>query len=406
MKIAYDGKRAVRNLTGLGNYSRLIIETMSAAMPGDDHIVYVPDMRPNPRLETLLERDNVVFCQPARYWSWPKAAWRSWGVTMQAERDNVDVYHGLSNELPFNIHLSPVASVVTIHDVIYRRMPECYKPADRYLYDLKYGWSVRHADRVIAISEATKRDVMELYGVPEKKITVIRQGCDPNFSKTATLEQRRRLRQLYKLPARYLIQVGTIEKRKNLELTLRALSGLPDDIHLVAVGSGGKYMKEMVALAIELGVRSRFHILQQVPFTDLPALYQMALASVYPSRYEGFGIPVLESLAGGTPTIISNSSALPEAGGDAAFQIGVDDVRGLADTVRAIVNGGGESSRITGEDMSGITGENIERRTGGDSLEIRRERGKRHAATFAADDISHRIQTVYEAAIKAHSRKK
>ena len=157
-------------------------------------------------------------------------------------------------------------------------------------------------------------------------------------------------------------------------------------------------MKEMVALAIELGVRSRFHILQQVPFTDLPALYQMALASVYPSRYEGFGIPVLESLAGGTPTIISNSSALPEAGGDAAFQIGVDDVRGLADTVRAIVNGGGESAEARDESVE-------VRARGGDNLESRRERGKRHAATFAADDISHRIQTVYEAAIKAHSRK-
>lgn len=377
MKIAYDGKRAVRNLTGLGNYSRLVIETMSAAMPDADHLVYTADMRSNPRLETLLHRDNVLFRHPSRFWAWPKAVWRSWGVALQALRDGASVYHGLSNELPFNIHRTPIASVVTIHDVIYRRLPQCYRPVDRWLYDFKYGFSARHADRVIAISESTKRDVMELYGVPEKRIAVIRQGCSAQFYQTASLEQRRRLRHTYRLPQRYLIQVGTIEERKNLELTLRALSGLPDELHLVAVGHGKKYLTRMLELAAELGVRKRLHILRDVPFTDLPALYQMAVASAYPSRYEGFGLPVLESLASGTPAVIANTSSLPEAGGDAAYTVAVDDVRGVADAVRAIMAGGNE-------------------------LEMRRQRGRTHAATFAPDDIAARIADVYNDAIAAH----
>ena len=136
MKIAYDGKRAMRNYTGLGNYSRLILETMSEAYPADDHLVYVPEIRANPRLKTLLQRPNVAFRHPDRFWAWPKAVWRSWGVTKQARQEGAEVFHGLSNELPLNIHRSPIASVVTIHDVIYRRMPECYNRIDRTLYDL------------------------------------------------------------------------------------------------------------------------------------------------------------------------------------------------------------------------------------------------------------------------------
>ncbi len=380
MKIAYDGKRAMRNYTGLGNYSRLILETMSEAYPADDHLVYVPEIRANPRLKTLLQRPNVAFRHPDRFWAWPKAVWRSWGVTKQARQEGAEVFHGLSNELPLNIHRSPIASVVTIHDVIYRRMPECYNRIDRTLYDLKYGYSVRHADRVIAISEATKRDVMELYGVPEERIRVIRQGCSPIFSQTASPERRREVRERYRLPHRFLLQVGTIEQRKNLETSIRALSAMPDEIELVAVGRGGRYLREMLELAEEVGVRRRLHILKNVGFTDLPALYQSAMAALYPSRYEGFGIPVLEALASGCPTVTSNTSSLPEAGGSAAFLIAPDDVKAMIHAVHAISNNTPD-------------------------IEARRRAGKAHAATFAAADIASAIHTVYEEALASKAKK-
>lgn len=376
MKIAYDGKRAMRNLTGLGNYSRLVIETMSEAYPDTDHLVYVPDIRPNDRLETLLSRPNVAFRQPDRFYAWPKAAWRSWGVTAQALREGADLYHGLSNELPLNIHRSPIASVVTVHDVIYRRLPDCYTAIDRHLYDLKYGFSARHADRVIAISEATKRDVMELYGVPEERISVIYQGCDARFTDRRDPEGEQAVRARYRLPAKYIVQVGTIEKRKNLETSLRALSNMPDMIHLVAVGNGRGYLREMRELAQELGVAERLHIVGNVAFADLPAIYRMAMAALYPSRYEGFGIPVLESLSSGTPTVTSNVSSLPEAGGDAVFLVAPDDVRALTQAVHAISKGGPD-------------------------IDARRERGLRHAARFSANDIAESLHTAYTAALAA-----
>lgn len=379
MKIAYDGKRAIRNFTGLGNYSRLVIETMSEAYPSDDFLVYTPDMRPNDRLDTILGRDNVVMRMPDRYWVLPKAAWRSWGVTTQARKEGVELYHGLSNELPFNIFRSPIASVVTIHDVIYRRMPECYKPIDRQIYDFKYGFAARHADRVIAISEATRRDVMELYGVPENRIDVIYQGCSPLFNRDVSLDERRSLREKLHLPPRYLIQVGSIEKRKNLELSLRALSALPDDIHLVAVGAGKAYLKEMRALASELGVGKRLHIKEKIPFSQLPALYQMSLASLYPSHYEGFGIPVLEALTCGVPTVTSTTSSLPEAGGNAAFLVHPTDVKEMVAAINAILAGGPE-------------------------IETRRRQGRVHAARFSAHDIAPRIYQTYLKAIQHHSK--
>lgn len=382
MKIAYDGKRAMRNLTGLGNYSRLVIETMSEAYPNTDHLVYVPDIRPNDRLETLLSQPNVAFRRPDRFYAWPKAVWRSWGVTAQAVREGADLYHGLSNELPLNIHRYPIASVVTIHDVIYRRLPDCYPAIDRHLYDFKYGFSARHATHVIAISEATKRDVMELYGVPEERITVIRQGCDSQFTDRRDPEAEQAVRVRYHLPGTYIVQVGTIEQRKNLETSLRALANMPDKIHLVAIGKGRGYLRQMQDLAQELGVSGRLHIIGNVTFADLPAVYRMAMAALYPSRYEGFGIPVLESLSCGTPTVTSNVSSLPEAGGDAAFLVSPDDVRALTQAVHAIYKGGAD-------------------------IDARRVRGLRHAATFSATDIAESIHAVYTAALAAgKSRRK
>lgn len=381
MKIAYDGKRAIRNNTGLGNYSRLVIETMSEAYADADHLVYTPDLRPNPRLGTLLHRSNVAFRLPDRYWALPKAAWRSWGMTAQIIKDGADVFHGLSNELPLNIHLTAVASAVTIHDVIYRRMPECYPAVDRRLYDFKYGFAARHADRVIAVSEATRRDVMEFYGVPEERIDVIYQGCSPIFMRSAPLTERRTLRERYRLPARFLLQVGTIERRKNLELGIKALTALPDDVHLVAVGAGKSYLRHILGLSAELGVRKRLHVLRNVPFSDLPGLYQMAVAALYPSRYEGFGIPVLEALACGTPTVTSDISSLPEAGGDAAFLISPDDPRAMAAAVEAVLADGPEIDR-------------------------RRARGKIHAASFAADNIASQINSSYLRAIEEHKKRR
>lgn len=338
MIIGFDGKRAINNLTGLGNYSRLVIESIACANWDSTIRIYAPRMRHNSRLEHILSMPNVEICAP-EYGGLKGAWWRSWGITKSLKQTGVQIFHGLSNELPLNINHAGVPSVVTIHDVIYRKMPDCYKLADRLLYDYKYGHSVRAATRVIAISECTKRDIIELYNIPPHKIDVVYQGCDNAFKSPLPPTKLEQVRLDMKLPDRYILQVGTVEKRKNLELTIRAFSALPQDISLVVVGRDNNgYLHKMKTLADSLGVSRRVLFLDNVTFANLPAIYSMAEIVTYPSFYEGFGIPILEALESCVPVIAATGSCLEEAGGNAAIYVPPTDVRAMTQAMKHILD--------------------------------------------------------------------
>lgn len=338
MKIGFDAKRAVSNMTGLGNYSRLLIEEIGKAMPESQLLLYTPKMRENPRLEKIRGLKNAEFRFPPAQ-SFKGSLWRSFGVTNNLTADKVVIFHGLSNELPLNITGHGVKTVVTIHDLIFMTMPHCYKPIDRLLYRYKYGKACRNADRIIAISECTKKDIINYFGIEDDKIRVIYQGCDDIFREEISRESIEEIRQKYSLPETYIIQVGTIEERKNLEESVRALSALPEDIHLVAVGRDHYgYKKRVIGIAEETGVRNRLHFLEGVPFKDLPTLYAGALAAVYPSRYEGFGIPVIEAIETGTPLIAAEGSCLREAGGESSIYVSPDDPNSLAEAILTVRN--------------------------------------------------------------------
>lgn len=363
MRIGYDGKRAVRNMTGLGNYSRLVIEEIAKSYPQSELTVYTPDMRDNPRLDAIRSLPNVEFRFPAPQ-SMKGSLWRTFGITNHLRADHIDIFHGLSNELPLNIRSGGVPSIVTIHDVIYRRLPYCYKPLDRKLYDFKYGRSCRNADHIIAVSQRTKDDIVELYGIEPDKISVIYQGCDPAFRKPATQEELIELRRRLKLPERFLLQVGTIERRKNLELTVRALTNISPDMKLVVVGRDHHgYKRHIEKIAEETGVKDRILFLEGLPFRDLPGLNQAAEIVVYPSRYEGFGIPVLEALESRTPVIAATGSCLEEAGGPDTLYVDPDNVNDLVQAIHAILSdpaaarmmadaGKEYARRFHGEDMA------------------------------------------------------
>lgn len=346
MIIGFDGKRAVNNNTGLGNYSRLVLEELSARLSdsADELRVYAPRMRENPRLAQLLDAPNVRFA--VNDTKMPSAIWRSLGLPKILRRDGVALYHGLSNELPLNVASAGVPSVVTVHDIIYRRLPYCYAPADRFLYDRKYGRSCRCADRIIAISECTKRDIMHYYKVSEEKIDVVYQGCHPQFYRTLPPSELEEIRRRLTLPNRYIVQVGTIERRKNLILTIEALPGLPEDVKLVAVGRGTDYLRQAEQTAERLGVRDRLIIMSDIGFADLPGVYQCAEAIAYPSRYEGFGLPVIEGLASCRPVVAATGSCLEEAGGDAAMYVDSDDVRGMTEALRAAICGEADTAAM------------------------------------------------------------
>ncbi|MCD8393359.1 MAG: glycosyltransferase family 4 protein [Bacteroidales bacterium] len=326
--IGYDGKRAVQNMTGLGNYSRLLVDSLAKEHPDDEFRLYAPKWRDNPRLTPVLERPNVKLELPRA--TVIGSLWRSRGVVKDLRRDHVDLFHGLSGELPVGLRKAGIPSVVTIHDVIFRRFPEYYKPIDRWIYDRKFARACREATRVIAISERTAHDIMELYGTSREKIDIVYQGCDPQFARPISTEEVAYMRRRYGLDFSYIVSIGTVEDRKNQLLAVKALAQLPKEIRLVIVGGQKAYAQQIKAYVATHGLEGRVVWIDRAPFPDLPLLYRGAILSVYPSRYEGFGLPVIESLSTGTPVVVARGSCLEEAGGPDTPAVDPDDVDELA----------------------------------------------------------------------------
>lgn len=339
MKIGFDGKRAAQNFTGLGNYSRYALEALAKYYPGEEYRVYIPKDVDNPKFEDILSaaagamKKVLPHSAAARRL---KSLWRVWGVTKSLATDGVQVFHGLSNELPLNIRkVSPaVKSVVTVHDVIFRRLPGCYPVIDRMIYDYKFRRACRNADHVIAVSECTKRDIVNDYGISPDKVTVIYQGCDPLFAEAINKERVAEIKAKYSLPDKFIVSVGTIEERKNLLSVVKSLLLLPDDIHLVAVGRRTKYTALIDRFVAENHLEHRVHMLHGVPYIDLPVIYQSADVFAYMSLYEGFGIPLLEALNSRVPVVAATGSCLEEAGGPGSIYVEPFDVAAIAGAVK------------------------------------------------------------------------
>ena len=353
MRIGFDAKRMVRNATGLGNYARTLINDLSAIAPADcECCLYAPD-KGNDQLRQMVNMaPNVRFCYPdaSSFLSrtgLSKAWWRSHGVVSDLRLDGIQLYHGLSGELPVGIKKAGIKTVVTIHDLIFLRHPEYYQWLDTKLYAWKFRRTIAEADRIIAISECTKRDIMFYGGVKPDKIELIYQSCGTRFKQPATAEERARVSQKYQLPERYIIHVGSVEERKNMLLAVKAMHYVPHDVSLVIVGRRTPYADRLEQYIRENGLLQRVKMFHQVPFADLPALYQQAEACVYPSRYEGFGIPIIEAIQSGLPVVACTGSCLMEAGGNDNIYVSPDDVSGMANGICLSLKGAeGREERI------------------------------------------------------------
>lgn len=338
MRIGYDGKRAVQNFTGLGNYSRYVVESLSTFIPEHEYWLYAPAHRENRHLSSLVEasRGAVSIHYPSfRLWKRMNSLWRISGICEDLKRDGIVLFHGLSNELPLNIHKTKsIKSIVTIHDLIFLRLSHCFSFVDRFIYGCKCRYACRHADHVIAVSECTKRDIIYYYGIPEDKISVIYQGCDPIFSRLTTEDKRKEVKRRYNLPEHYILSVGTIEERKNSLILVQALKHLPEELHLVLVGRPTAYIRKLKSCMTEAGLQHRVHFLHGIPSADLPAIYQCADTFAYPSVYEGFGIPILEALNSRLPVVAATGSCLEEAGGPHSLYADPHDAEAMAAAVR------------------------------------------------------------------------
>lgn len=336
MRIGFDGKRAVQNFTGLGNYSRYVIDILYRFSPENEYVLYAPHRRSSRVFDELLHRCPLLkTIYPEGMWRHFKSLWRTWGMTSRLDKEGIDLFHGLSNELPLTIRKARhTRSVVTIHDLIFLRYPEYYHWIDRKIYTYKFRKACESADLVIAISECTKRDIISYFHIPEEKIKVVYQGCDVSFTRPATEEKKQEVREKYSLPEHYILNVGSIEERKNVLLAVKALLHLPEEMHLVILGRRTPYTDQINTFIHARHLEDRVKILNGIPFSDLPAIYQQAEVFVYPSRFEGFGIPIIEAIYSGVPVVAATGSCLEEAGGPSSIYVHPDDVEGMADALK------------------------------------------------------------------------
>lgn len=332
MKIGFDGKRAANNLTGLGNYSRSLIYQLANYFPNNQYLVYAARVKEHSQIKAFFKTKGILL-----ELAWSSFLWRSFGILKQLKSDEVGLYHGLSQELPIGIRASGIKSIVTIHDLIYVRFPQYFPIIDRLIYTWKCKYACKHADGILAISERTKQDLVSLFKIPAEKIKVIYQSCDDAFKEPFTSERLLDIKAKYQLPDSYILNVGTIEERKNQLLLVKALAGVPASVKLVLIGKQQAYAKKIHAELERLNLSDRVIFLKDVSFLDLPGIYQMAKLFVYPSVYEGFGIPIIEALYSGVPVIAATGSCLEEAGGPPSVYVQPGDAAALTAAINRLL---------------------------------------------------------------------
>jgi glycosyltransferase involved in cell wall biosynthesis len=330
MRIGFDAKRAFFNKSGLGNYSRDTISILSDFFPMNDYVLYSP----KPDKSLLFNRvQNIRVQGPENFFhKMIPSYWRSYGLSEQIVKDKIQLFHGLSNELPTGIENTGIPSIVTIHDIIFMRYPKLYKTIDRRIYEKKSKYAASRASRVIAVSEQTKDDLIRFFHIPEEKIEVVYQGCHPVFWEKMGDERKSGILMKYLVPEKFILYVGTIEERKNLLNIVRALHQRKIDFPLVVIGKQTSYFSSVIRYIEKHNIKNIF-FLHNVPNEDLPAFYQQSVMFVYPSLFEGFGIPILEALTSKTPVITTRGGCFSEAGGKSSVYIDPENVEELAQSI-------------------------------------------------------------------------
>jgi len=368
MRIGFDAKRAFFNSSGLGSYSRNLIQGLVKKYPDNDYVLYTPGTNPelyDPMIECISVKVPERFMHRIFQFYW-----KSFYLSKQLVHDHIEIYHGLSHEIPYNFPSSQVKSLVTIHDLIFLRLPHLYRTIDRTIYERKFRYSCQTADRIIAVSRQTANDIEEFFHISPEKIDVVYQGCNPMFNTEVPLIEKEILRMKYLLPKSFILYVGTIEERKNLLTLIKALHYGKIDMPLVVIGKPTPYMNKVIEF-IERHSLINIIFCDVVQNQDLPGIYQLADLFVYPSIFEGFGIPIQEALYSKVPVITSKGSSLAEAGGKYTLYVDPNNVEEMAAAIKKVL-----FDRELQEKMK------IE--------------GYRHARGFDDDKVSANIMQVYQ----------
>jgi glycosyltransferase involved in cell wall biosynthesis len=341
LPVVLDAGPAVHQSAGLSRYAERLAAHLLAEQADRVDLTFFYNAHSGHKLPPSLQGAPIRTLDRGQY------AWRLGALASQlARQPRFDrailgdqrprpLYHATEHLLP----RLPGPTIMTVHDLIFERYPEHHTRTNRAFLKLAMPLFVRAADRIIAVSQQTKRDLIELYHTPAGKITVIYEGVDPRF-RPAPADEIARVKAAYSPDRPYLLMVGTLEPRKNHATAARAVArlkamGFPH--RLLVVGGRGWLFDQVQAAVAEAGVANDVTFAGYVPAEDLPPLYSGAACALMPSLYEGFGFPVLEAMACGAPVVCSDASSLPEVAGEAARLVPPTDDEALAAAVARLL---------------------------------------------------------------------
>lgn len=324
LSLGFDAKRALYNTSGLGNYARTLLGNLAALSPEHQYHLYAPDRKDsgvNPRI--------AAFQHPSQHLHLDRRLGanlhRTLGMRSQVLRDRVQVYHGLSNEIPLDLVGSGVQTILTVHDLLFMDLPLTYPWLDRQIYRFKTQSGLAKADRVVAISQTTRDRLVHYFPQIQNRVEVIYQPCAPDYYQDPWAQPTAHP----SIPEEpYWLYVGNIEARKNLRGILKALRALPSSerLPLVIIGRGGAEALACRQMGSAWGLDLRW---MAQPNGSLRPWYQRATALVYPSIAEGFGLPVAEALLSGCPVVTSENTSMAEFSGSHAILVNPNDTDSL-----------------------------------------------------------------------------
>ncbi len=321
MIIAIDGYEAnVKNRVGIGRYAFEILKHIYPLIEKSHSVrVYLP----TPPLPDMPKETSWWTYRIAK----PSKLWTFIGLPFGLKKDlpRADVVFSPTHYIP---RFTSIPRVMSIMDLSYLFYPEMFRAKDLHQLTSWTAYSVRHVRKILTISESTKHAIMKAYQIPEDRVAV----TYPGMTKMAnpTNQQVANILEKYKIDGSYILSVGTLQPRKNFVRLIETFSLLPGDIKLVIVGKKGWLYEEILDAPRKFGIEEKVIFLDFVPDSDLPALYKQAACFALPSLYEGFGLPVLEAMAYGTPVVVSNVSSLPEIAGKAGIYVDPQDTESIA----------------------------------------------------------------------------
>lgn len=337
--IGFDAKHANRGNTTRSSYARFVIGALSTACPKSAYFrMYIESSEPHEDYERLSQYPNVESMEPdGSFWRRFSGLWRLWHVGRDMERGDVDLYHALAGVVPFGLSGRNIRSVVTIHSLEFLRLRRFFSPLFNLYRRVIMLSSMRRADRIVAVSECVKRDLVRYFHIDADKIDVIYGGCHSRFTQPVSNEQIEQVRERYNLPERYLLVSGTHSARKNLNHIIETLPQIDPTVSIVIVGRGTKHTEALTRRVKSLGMEHRVLMLHGVAAEDMPAIYHAALAYLMLSLYEGFSTTIVEAITVGVPVIAAKGSSLEEVGGAGSIYVAPDDRAALVEAVGRVV---------------------------------------------------------------------